>query len=57
MTPQWTAQSDGQLKLAWGSPDDFLTYLNTVIAPAGLAYGYRITVEPVPKGAVSVDRA
>lgn len=55
--PGWAAESNGNLRMFFGSPDDFFGWINTMVAPTALQYGYRVTVEPVPKDAVSVDRA
>ncbi|MGI0131111.1 MAG: hypothetical protein ACREEC_13350 [Thermoplasmata archaeon] len=56
MTPAWTGESNGGLRIVWGSPDDFFQYLNGTVAPAALQFGYRLVVEPVPKAEVAVDR-
>jgi hypothetical protein len=45
------------LRLAWSSLDDFLAWMNTTVAPAAGQYGYRVIIEPEPKGNVQVDRA
>lgn len=54
--PSWTADSGGNIRLAWASRDDFFQYLNQTVAPAAAQYGYRIIVEPVPKDEPQVDR-
>jgi hypothetical protein len=57
VTPGWSAESNGSLRLVWGSPDDFLAYLNSTVAPAASQYGFDLIIEPKPKGDVLVDRA
>lgn len=57
MTPSWAAESNGNLRLAWASPDDLLTYVNQVVAPAAGAYGYRVVLERIPADEALVDRA
>ncbi len=53
----WTAQSDGQLIVKFASPEDLVGYVNAVVYPQAVAFGYKVTIEPLPKDDVKVLRA
>ncbi len=53
----WTAQSDGQLIVKFASPEDLVGYVNAVIYPQAVAFGYKVTIELLPKDDVKVLRA
>ena len=55
--PGWTADSSGNIRLQWSSLDDFLAWVSTMVAPSAAQYGYKLTVEPIPKTETAVDRA
>ena len=55
--PAWVAESNGAMRLMWGSLDDFIGWMNGTVGPAANQYGYRVIIEPVPKGETAVDRA
>jgi hypothetical protein len=48
---------DGVPRLSFSSQDDLLSWLNAAIFPVAYQYGYRLTVDPIPKADVAVDRA
>ncbi len=56
MTPNWEANSSGQFKLIWTSPDDLVSYIGQVVAPAAKVYGFRIVLERIPAEEPRVDR-
>jgi len=43
-------------KLAFRSLDDWLSFVNNTVVPTGAQYGYKVTVEPIPKTETAVDR-
>lgn len=47
---------DGTPKLSFSSQDDFISWLNLAIFPVAYQYGYRFSLEPLPKNDVAVDR-
>jgi hypothetical protein len=53
----WTATSNGQLKFEFTSRDDFISFLNTMIVETAAKYGYKLTLEPLPKDDIKVVRA
>lgn len=55
--PGWVADNSGQIRLQWTSLGDFLEWVNATVVPSAQAYGYRVTIEPIPKEEVAVDRA
>jgi hypothetical protein len=54
--PGWEVNQGGGLRLVWSSPDDLLTFIRSVVDPAALTYGFRVTVERVPKEETAADR-
>lgn len=52
----WTAESNGGLRLVWGSPDDFLAYVQNTVAPAAAQYGLRLIIERIPDSEPRIDR-
>lgn len=52
----WTASSNGQLKLEFVSRDDFITFLNTMVVEVAAKYGYKLTLEPLPKDDIKLLR-
>lgn len=53
----WTAQSNGQLKLEFVSKEDFIVFLNTMMVETAARYGFRLTLDELPKDDVKVIRA
>ena len=53
----WTAQSDGQLIVKFASLEDRVGYVNGVVFPQAVAFGHKVTIEPLPKDDVKVLRA
>ncbi len=53
----WNADSSGQIRLTWNSLDDYLNWVNQVIAPAAAQYGYKLMLVPLDPKEVNVDRA
>ena len=47
---------NGMPQLAFSSQDDFISWLNAAIFPVAHQYGYRFSLEPLPKNDVAVDR-
>lgn len=55
--PTWTTDSNGQLRLTWSSLDDYLSWVNQMVAPAAAQYGYKLLLVPIDPKEVNVDRA
>lgn len=53
----WNVASNGQLKLEFTSKDDFITFLNTMLVEPAAKYGFKLTLEPLPKDDIKIIRA
>jgi hypothetical protein len=52
----WSGSSNGQLSIQWENLGAFLEYVNGTIAPAAAKYGFKLTLEPLPKDEPQVGR-
>ena len=46
----------GEFKLSFVSLEDWINFVSLNVVPTGQAYGFRITVEPLPKDEPHVSR-
>lgn len=52
----WTATNNGQLKFEFTSRDDFISFLNGMVVETAAKYGYKLTLDPLPKDDIKLIR-